>query len=189
MKKRFLTSLQLLACLLLVLPCCFAYGSQDKPFPVGSQIPKSTLPAPDSQQMSYLGLTAMEPYTIPQIDAKLVLIEVLSAFCPHCHANAPVLNRLYQVIQNDADLAGNVKIIAICTGEGKASTDAFRKNFKVPFPLIPDEHYSIALTVKVSKVPTIVLVTRGGKVLWSHTGEIRDSDGLLKELREDLKKQ
>ena len=188
MKKRFLTSLQLLVCLLFVLPCCSVYGSQ--PFPAGSQLPRSTLPAPDSQQtLSYLGLTTTATYTISQIDAKLVLIEVLSALCPVCQANAPVMNRLYRTVQNDADLARDVKIIGICTANNETQTDAFRKNFKVPFPLIPDEHYAIALTVKVTKTPTTILVTHSGKVLWSHSGVIRDFDGLLRELRENLKKQ
>jgi peroxiredoxin len=99
------------------------------------------------------------------------------------------MNRLYQVVQNDADLARDVKIIGICTGNDKTQTDAFRKNFKVSFPLIPDEHYAIALTVKVRETPTTVLVTQSGKVLWSHSGVIRDFDGLLKDLRENLKKQ
>ena len=190
MKKRFLTSLQLLACLLCALPCYTVYGSKDQPFPAGSQLPRSTLPVPDSQQtLSYLDLTATEPYTISQIGAKLVFIEILSALCPHCQANAPVVNRLYQVIQSDADLARDVKIIGICTENNKKQTDAFRKNFKVLFPLIPDEHYAIALTVKVTKTPTMALVTSSGKVVWSHIGVIQDFDGLLRELRENLKKQ
>ena len=101
MKKCFLTSLQLLVCLLFVLPCCSVYGSKDQPFPAGSQLPQSTLPVPDSQQiLSYLGLTA-----------------------------------------------------------------------------------------KVTKTPPTVLVAHSGKVLWSHIGVIEDFDGLLKDLRENLKKQ
>ena len=55
----------------------------------------------------------MDPYTISQIGAKLVLIEFLNALCPQCHANAPVLNRLYKVVQKDAALAKDVKIIGI----------------------------------------------------------------------------
>jgi len=99
------------------------------------------------------------------------------------------MNRLYQVVQNNAELAGNVKIIGICAGNDKKQTDAFRKNFKVSFPLIPDEHFAIALGARVSKTPATVLVTSGGEVLWSHCGEIEDFDGLLKALRENLKKQ
>ena len=190
MKKRFLTSLQILACILFVLPCCSAYGSKDEPFPVGSQLPRSTFPAPDSQEtLSYLGLTSSEPYTVSQIGAKLVLIEVMKVWCPVCRGNAPVMNSLYQVVQNDAGLAKDVKIIAICAENNKKQADAFRKSFKILFPVIPDEHYGIGLTAKVSHTPTMVLVNSSGKVLWSHTGEINDFDGLLKELRKNLNTQ
>ncbi|MGA2735351.1 MAG: TlpA disulfide reductase family protein [Syntrophobacteraceae bacterium] len=190
MKKRFLTSLQLLICLLCALPCYAVYGSQDQPFLAGSQLPQFTLPAPDSQQtLSYLGLRTMDPYTISQIDAKLVFIEILSALCTHCHTNAPVVNRLYQEIRKDAALARDVKIIGICCGNDKTQIDAFKKSFKVAFPLFPDENLAIARAVGVMETPTMVLVTHSGKVLASHSGVIQDFDGLLKDLRENHKTQ
>ena len=190
MKKRFLTSLQLLTCLLCALLCYPVYGSQDQPFPAGSQLPQFTLPAPDSQQtLSYLGLRTRDPYTISQIGAKLVLVEFLNALCPHCQANAPVLNRLYHVVQKDAALAKDVKIIGICIGNSRTETDAFKKSYKVPFPVIPDEESDILNAVQVSVTPTIVLVSHNGKVLMSRSGVIQDFDGLLKELREIHKKQ
>jgi thiol-disulfide isomerase/thioredoxin len=190
MKKRFPTSLLLLACLLCARPCYAVYASQDQPLFAGSQLSQFTLPAPESQQtLSYLGLKTMAPYTISQIDAKLVLIEILSAFCPHCQANAPVVNSLYQVIRKDAALARDVKIIGICCGNDKTQIDIFQKSFKVLFPLFPDENLAITQALGVKETPTLVLVTRGGKVLMSHSGEIRDLDGLLKDLRENYKKQ
>ena len=171
MKKRFLTSLQLLICLLCTLPCYTVYGSQEQPFLAGSQLPQFTLAAPDSQQtLSYLGLRRMDPCTISEIGAKLVFIEILSALCPHCHANAPVANRLYKVIQNDAALARDVEIIGICSGNDKTQTDAFKKSFKVPFPLFSDENLAIAQAVGVKETPTMVLVTHSGKVLTSQGG-------------------
>ena len=190
MKKRFLTSLQILICLLCALPCHTVYGSQAQPLLAGSQLPQFTLPALDSQQTSsYLGLRTMDPCTISQVGAKLVLIEFLNAFCPHCHANAPILNRLYNVVQKDAALAKDVKIIGIAIGNSKTETDAYRKSFKVPFPIFPDEESDIGNAVQVSETPTVVLVSNSGKVLTSHSGVIQDFDGVLKDLRENHKKQ
>ena len=190
MKKRLLTTLQLLTCILCALPCSTVYGAQDQPFLAGSQLPQFTLPAPDSQQtLSYLGLRTMAPYTISQIGAKLVLIEFLNAFCPHCHANAPVLNRLYNVVQKDATLAKDVKIIGVAIGNSKTEAVAYKKSFKVPFPVFPDEESDIGSAVEVSETPTLVLVSSSGKVLTSRSGVIKDFDGLLKELREIHKKQ
>lgn len=190
MKKRFLTSVQILICLLCALPSTAVYGSRDQPLPAGSQLPRFTLPAPESQEASsYLGLKTMAPFTIPQIGAKLVFIEILSALCPACHANAPVVNRLYQAIRKDAALARDVKVIGVCIGDTKTQIDAFRKSFRVPFPLFPDEKLVIAEALGVMETPTMILATPGGKVLWSHGGAIGDFDGLLQVLRENLKKQ
>jgi hypothetical protein len=189
MKRRLLKSLQFLICLFCVMPSYSVYGSQKQPFPEGSALPPFTLPVPDSQQtLSYLGLSAMSPATISQIGAKLVFVEILSVLCPHCHANAPVVNRLYQVIQKDAALARDVKIIGICIGNDKTQTDAFIKSFKVPFPLFPDENMAIAQVMAV-ETPTMVLVTQSGTVLWSHSGVVQDFDGLLNILRENHKRQ
>jgi peroxiredoxin len=131
----------------------------------------------------------MDPCTISQIGAKLVFFEILDALCPHCHANAPLVNRLYQVIQKDAALARDVKIIGICIGNEKPQIDAFKKCFKVPFPLFPDENLAIAQAVGVEEVPTMVLVTHSGKVVKSYSGVIQDFDGLRRDLRENHKKQ
>jgi hypothetical protein len=48
---------------------------------------------------------------------------------------------------------------------------------------------SIAQAVGVKETLTMVLVTQSDKMLTSHNGVIRDFDGLLKDLRENHKKQ
>ncbi|MEN6441453.1 MAG: TlpA disulfide reductase family protein [Syntrophobacter sp.] len=190
MKKLFLKSILLLASFSLSLLGTTVHGSPDQSIPAGSKLALFTLPAPDSQQTSkYLGLKKIEPYTVSQIEAKLIFIEILSALCPHCHANAPVVNRLYKVIQQDTALARDVKIIGICAGDDKEQIDAFRKNFKVAFPLIPDQDLAITHAVGATQTPTMILVSSSGKVLMSHIGIIQDFDGLLRDLREQHRKQ
>ncbi len=69
-----------LPCLLLAMLCFSANGLLAEPPAVGSQIAQFTLPAPDSEKsQAYLGLKTREPFTLPAIKAKLVLIEFLSA--------------------------------------------------------------------------------------------------------------
>jgi hypothetical protein len=59
----------------------------------------------------------------------------------------------------------------------------------VPFPLFPDENPAIAQGVGVMKTPVMVPATHSGKVLTSHSGVIRDFDGLPKDAVETHKKQ
>jgi hypothetical protein len=60
---------------------CFSAGDLfAEPPAVGSQITPFTLPVPDSEKsQAYLGLKTRAPFTLPDIKAKLVLIEFLSA--------------------------------------------------------------------------------------------------------------
>ena len=189
-QRRVLKCFQSLACLLFALQCCSVYGAEAQPLSAGTQLPRFTLPAPDSQETQrYLGLKTMEPFTLSKIDTKLFLVEFLNALCPHCHSNAPVVNRLYKVIQEDAALAKDVKVIGIAVGSNKKETDAYKKNYKVPFPVFPDQDFDIGAAVEVPETPTTVLVSNSGKVLMSRRGVIENFDGFLKELREFHKKQ
>jgi peroxiredoxin len=191
MKKRpFPKYFRLLICIALVLQCTVALSAQSEDFPAGSQLPKFALPAPDSQEaQKYLGLKTMDSFGLSDVGATCVLIEFLSALCPHCHANAPVVNRLYKVIQGDSALARNVKLIGIAVGNDEKQMEAFKKNFKVTFPIFPDAGYSVTGPMGGVDTPTMVLATKDGKVLSSHIGVIEDFDGYLKELREIVKKQ
>lgn len=184
-----LRSIQVLVCVLLLFQFLSAFGAEDQPFEKGAQLPAFTLPAPDSPQaQSYLGLKSSQPCSISQFGAKMVLIEILSAMCPHCHKNAPIINRLYNIIQQDPSLARDVKIIGVCIGNNKTEVDAFKKTFKVPFPIFPDEKMDVANELEVMATPTMIVVSKDGKVLTSHSGVIEDFDGFLKELRTIHKK-
>ena len=148
-----------------------------------------TLPAPDSAQaQKYLGLKAMEPFKVSDIKAKLVVIEFMSALCPHCHANAPVMNSIYKTIQGDSGLA-EVKVIAIATLSEKAQVDAYKKKFKPPFPIMLDEDAMISASMEGVPTPTTMIISTGdGKVLFSHTGVIQDPDKFVKQIKTLLKK-
>lgn len=149
-----------------------------------------TLPAPDSAQaQKYLGLKAMEPFRVNDIKAKLVVIEFISALCPHCHANAPIMNNIYHAIKGDSRLA-DVRVIAIASASGKAEVEAYKKKFKTPFPILLDEDMAISASMEGVPTPTtMVVLTEDAKVLYSHTGVIQDPDRFIKQLRTLHKKK
>jgi hypothetical protein len=78
-RKWFLRCFQAIG-LLLALLCCSVSGALAEELAPGSQLPQFTLPAPDSEQSQrYLGLKTMEPFALSAVNAKLVVIEFLSA--------------------------------------------------------------------------------------------------------------
>lgn len=189
MKRRFSRCYALLIFLplLLAFQCPLAFGAQG---PEELPAAKFTLPAPDSAQVQkQLGLKSMEPFTVSNIGGKIVVIEFFSALCPQCHVNAPVINKINKVVTEDSSLA-DVKMIGIAIGTDKTQLEAYKKNFKVAFPLFRDENFAISAAMDGVETPTTMIIATGsGKVLSSHKGVIKDPDGFLKELRAFQKKQ
>jgi len=145
---------------------------------------KFTLPPPDSAQTkTYLGLDAMGQFKVSDIRAKIVVIEFMSARCPHCQANAPIMNDIYKMIQADSGLA-DVKVIAIAVADDKTGVETFKKQFKTPFPILLDENREITRSMGVQATPTTMVVsTEDAKVLFNHTGVISDVDAFVKQVK------
>lgn len=189
-KNRLFQHSRLVAFLLLVMMCALPVHLHAEQFEVGSQFPPFTLPAPDSADaQKYLGLKTATPFSLSQTSAKIVIVEFMSALCPHCQANAPVVNKVYKTVQEDASLAADVKLLAIALGNDQKQVDAFKKTYNVAFPMFVDETFSITGPIGGVDTPTtLTLVAGSGKVLACHTGVIKDFDGFMKELRDARKK-
>jgi thioredoxin-related protein len=145
---------------------------------------KFALPPPDSAQtQTYLGLDAMKPFKVSDIRAKIAIIELMSARCPHCQANAPIMNNIYKTIQADSGLA-DVKVIAIAISDDKTGVETFKKQFKTLFPILLDEKREITNSMNVRATPTTMVVsTEDAKVLFTHAGVIPDADGFVKQVK------
>ena len=76
-----------------------------------SEIRLPTPPAADTRQ--YLGLPAGEYFTVGQIAAEVVIVQVYSMYCPHCQREAPRVNELYALIQKQAGLHRRVRLIGV----------------------------------------------------------------------------
>ena len=118
----------------------FATGPPQK----GDVLPDISIPVPHGDvEKDYLGLKEGAFFKIPQIKATAVIIEIFSMYCPYCQREAPEVNRLYTLIENNPALKGKIKLIGLGTGNTKLEVEVFRKNYTVPFPLVPDENFTI----------------------------------------------
>ncbi|MGC9194688.1 MAG: TlpA family protein disulfide reductase [Syntrophobacteraceae bacterium] len=141
------------------------------------------LPSPDSSKtQAYLGLKTMGPFKVSNVQAKVVVIELMSSTCPHCQAAAPNMNRLYKLMQTDPAMA-QVKFFAVALRDNEAGVDTFRKAFKSTYPILLDKDHSLTNSLKGLETPTTIIVsTASGKILSSHPGEIESPDGFLKQI-------
>ena len=105
----------------------------------GSLFPSITLPVPEKEaEKAYLGLTGKGTFTLSQIKAEVVIVEIYSMYCPYCQKEAPIVNELFEAIDKKPGLKDKMRIIGIGAGNTPFELDIFRNQYKIPFPLFSD---------------------------------------------------
>lgn len=154
---------------------------------VGDEFPEISLAVPENpEHRTYLGLTGKDNFTIPQIHAEVLIIEIFSMYCPHCQREAPVINAFYRKLQTDDRYNQKVKLIGIAAGNSEFEVDHFRKTYDIPFPLFPDADFSIHKKVGEVRTPYFmgVRINKDGttRVFYSKLGGAKSADALLQML-------
>ena len=164
-----------------------AASAVTKPPSEGDLLPEIVLTGPKTlDQQKYLGLSSENTFTIPQIKASVVIVEIFSMYCPYCQAEAPSLNELYHKIQNNSSLKDRFKLIGIGAGNTTFEVENFRNIYKIPFPLFPDDDFSIHKKIGEVRTPYFfaVGINKDGasRILYSHPGRLENHDQLIKIL-------
>ncbi len=151
-------------------------------------LPDIKLSVPKSpEEKTYLGLKGNGSFTIPQIKANVVIIEIFSMYCPYCQKEAPIVNELYNAIEKNPDLKGKIKIIGIGAGNTPFEVDTFKKTYDIPFPLFPDEDFSIHKVCGEVRTPFFIVIKINKKgthqVIYSELGTIKNAEDFLKLIR------
>jgi thiol-disulfide isomerase/thioredoxin len=153
----------------------------------GDALPVIKLPVPQTPAAkSYLGLTAGESFTVSQIKAEVLIIEIFNMYCSLCQGEAPQVNELYQLINKDPSLKQKIKMIGIGAANTPLEVEVFRKNYKVLFPLFPDEDLIIHKAVGEVRTPFFICAKRNAdgslKVFHTNLGSFRDAAQFLKKI-------
>jgi thiol-disulfide isomerase/thioredoxin len=162
---------------------CLAFGGNFPPAK-GDVLPEIKIPVPENAtDRSYLGLESSGFFKIPHIKAKVVIVEIFSMYCPHCQREAPEINRLYSIIEGNPDLKDKIKLIGIGAGNSSFEVGVFKKKYNVPFPLIPDEDFSIHKRIGEVRTPYFlgVKINDDGthRVFYSELGGFKGAEPFL----------
>ncbi|MGZ3558145.1 MAG: peroxiredoxin family protein [Thermodesulfobacteriota bacterium] len=154
---------KLLLCLIsIILPfsiLVFSAPAANKPPEKGEQLPVINLPSPKNpDERSYLGLSGSGLFKIPQIKATVVIIEVFSMYCPYCQKDAPGINELYRLIENNSDIKDKIKLIGLGAGNSSYEVGVYKNNYSVPFPLFPDKDFEIHKACGEVRTPYFMVV-------------------------------
>jgi peroxiredoxin len=156
---------------------------------VGDFFPEVPMQVPeDSKERAYLGLTEGRTFTLKQVKADLVLVEILNVYCPICQLQASVYNNLYNLIENDPKTKGRIKLIGIAAGNGKLEVKDFRDKRHVPFPILPDQYFEMHRAIGGSRTPFTIYVRQdpsgqAGVVAKTHLGANRNYKQLFVDSR------
>ena len=182
MKRKTTVSILTVAIFLMV-TVCFA---EVNPPQVGGTFPEIELSKPTvPAELQYLGLSGRGSFRINQVKADVVIVEIFSMYCPHCQAEAPAINKLYQLIEENAALKGKIKMIGIGTGNSVYETDIFKKKYNVKFPLVPDGDFKIHKIMGEVRTPYFIVVKLKGKkadVIYSKPGALGDNKTFLNQI-------
>jgi len=146
--------------------------------------PEIAIPVPqNTAEKDYLGLKGKDTFKLSQIKAEVLILEIFSMYCPYCQKEAPLVNELYQSINNRPDIKDRIKIIGIGAGNTPFEVEVFKNQYNIPFPLFSDESFSVHKSVGEVRTPYffVIKINADGsnKILYSKVGSIQDPNQFL----------
>ena len=111
---------------------------------------------------------------------RVVLLEFLATWCPHCQNQAPIITSLYQQYRQRGLEAFGVSASPLgMDGRSPSSPEdlaRFAQRFGAGFPLIYDPSSAAGRHYGVRVFPATLLIDREGIVRFSHGGEVAEAE-------------
>ena len=81
-----------------------AHAQNIDPIKIGDIFPQAPLAAPkDMDARRYLALPEATSFTLNEIKADLILVEIMNVHCTSCQRQAQVYNKLYELIEKNVN--------------------------------------------------------------------------------------
>jgi peroxiredoxin len=163
-------------------------GAAEKDPVVGQMVGIVKFKAPITDEgAKYLGLPKAEAFSLKDVKAPYVLVEQFNTSCPHCMAQAPVMNALFDKVEKDAQLKDKLKFIGTGQGNEDVQMKMWMAFHKVPFPLVPDPDSSFGKALNFTPYPVTVILDKTGKILFVHIGAFESPDEVLPKIKAVVK--
>jgi peroxiredoxin len=107
-------------------------------------------------------------------------------YCPYCQAEAPNINNLNQLIENNPAYKDKIKIIGIGAGNTPFEVGTFKRKYTIAFPLVPDGDFKLHKLLGETRTPYFIVVKLNGdnppEVIYSKLGAIAKIDLFLSQI-------
>lgn len=142
------------------------------------------LQIPSSEtEKKYLGLSGKGNFKLSEIKCQTLMIEVYNLYCTHCRISAPIVNEVYKIIEDRADLKYKIKLIGIAAGNTHYETGIYKEKYHADFPLFPDKSGDISAMLGAKNTPAFIVFKKNKTGKWEqiyfHEGEINSANNLL----------
>lgn len=150
----------------------------------GEKLLEISLETPESRKVQeYLGLAAKPLFTMDDLAADVVVVEIFSMYCPHCQREAPMINRFYDLLVKRKAPGASIKLFGIGVGNSQFEVDYFRKTYDVPFPLFADGDFVVHKALGEVGTPYFIVLAREADRSWrvvlSRPGGIESPEAFL----------
>ena len=165
----------------------FSTLGETKPVGFATPFPDLTFTQTLSKgEQVYLGIPPKKTFSFKEIRGNLILIEFISTYCVSCQRQTPIFNELYTSIEDDSGLKGKVKIIGVAAGNNLKEVEDYKKEYKVPYPIVSDPKFYAHTAVGSPRTPFSIWVRKDaqgkGIVVSTHLG-LMDLKGLVNETK------
>jgi len=167
----------------------------------GASVHAGTQPVPEGQAAPDFSLPGIDgkTHTLSEMKGKVVLLEFIATWCPHCQDEAPAMNDLYNAYNGkgvefmdiNATPRGHEFMGINDTTRGQdaqapvTTNDLiwFRNQFKVPFPMLFDKTLKSTADYGILGYPSIYIIDKAGKVAYQPpTDHVPSSDEIAATL-------
>jgi cytochrome c biogenesis protein CcmG/thiol:disulfide interchange protein DsbE len=106
-----------------------------------------------------------------------VLLDFWATWCGPCQAEAPVVDRIAQRYSGQG-----LTVVGVNTSDEAGNAAPFASRHHLSYPIAYDEGQRAALAYKVESLPTLVVISKTGKIIAVRTGMTSDAelDALIK---------
>lgn len=107
---------------------------------------------------------------------KPVAVTFWASWCGPCRMELPALTRFYQQTRKSGS---DFEILAISIDDTREAAQGAANTLKIPFPVLLDLDSRIAGSYHVDSIPTLFVIDKSGKVVWSNVGFSIAIEGML----------
>jgi len=120
-------------------------------------------PGTTGQQAPLFSLETVKGATV-SLDShqgKGVILFFFTTWCPYCVRKLPDLAERYEQFTKD-----NIALLVIDSGESQRKVSAFVERQVLPFDVLLDQNMAVAQSYEVIGVPTFVLISPAGQIVF-----------------------